>query len=68
MVHASSIHAHLGGIRLRILTNCFPMCSQWPKVLNASLAEVDPELVDIIEREKNRQYKVKGEQRWDGLP
>jgi glycine hydroxymethyltransferase len=26
-------------------------------VLNAPLAEVDPELHDIIEREKNRQYK-----------
>lgn len=32
--------------------------AQWPKVLNAPLAEVDPELVDIIEKEKNRQYKV----------
>jgi len=29
----------------------------WPKVLNAPLAEVDPELFDIIEKEKNRQYK-----------
>jgi glycine hydroxymethyltransferase len=26
-------------------------------VLNAGLAEVDPELYDIIEHEKNRQYK-----------
>jgi hypothetical protein len=32
---------------------------QWPKVLNASLSEVDPELYDIIEKEKNRQYKVR---------
>jgi hypothetical protein len=31
---------------------------QWPKVINAPLAEVDPELYDIIEHEKNRQYKV----------
>lgn len=31
---------------------------QWPKVLNAGLNEVDPELYDIIEKEKNRQYKV----------
>ena len=31
---------------------------QWPKVLNAPLSEVDPELQDIIEKEKNRQYKV----------
>ena len=30
---------------------------QWPKVLNAPLSEVDPELLDIIEHEKNRQYK-----------
>jgi hypothetical protein len=30
----------------------------WPKLLNASLAEVDPVLVDIIEKEKNRQWKV----------
>ncbi|KAL4422180.1 hypothetical protein ABPG77_006421, partial [Micractinium sp. CCAP 211/92] len=29
----------------------------WPKVLNAPLVEVDPELLDIIEHEKNRQYK-----------
>lgn len=29
----------------------------WPKVLNAPLAEVDPELYDIIEKEKNRQCK-----------
>ena len=33
----------------------------WPKLLNASLAEVDPVLVDIIEKEKNRQWKVKEE-------
>lgn len=33
------------------------MFVQWPKVLNAGLAEVDPELYDIIEHEKNRQYK-----------
>jgi glycine hydroxymethyltransferase len=26
-------------------------------VLNTGLAEVDPELYDIIEHEKNRQYK-----------
>lgn len=29
----------------------------WPKVLNAPLAEVDPELLDIIEHEKHRQWK-----------
>ncbi|EFN51000.1 serine hydroxymethyltransferase [Chlorella variabilis] len=29
----------------------------WPRVLNSGLAEVDPELYDIIEHEKNRQYK-----------
>jgi glycine hydroxymethyltransferase len=29
----------------------------WPKRLNAPLSEVDPELVDIIEKEKNRQWK-----------
>ncbi|KAI8114444.1 hypothetical protein M9434_002568 [Picochlorum sp. BPE23] len=29
----------------------------WPKVLNQSLEQVDPELYDIIEHEKNRQYK-----------
>ena len=33
--------------------------AQWPKLLNASLEEVDPELYDIIEHEKNRQYKVR---------
>ena len=31
---------------------------QWPQQLNASLEEVDPELFDIIEKEKNRQWKV----------
>jgi hypothetical protein len=36
----------------------FHHTSQWPKVLNAPLANVDPELFDIIEKEKNRQYKV----------
>ena len=35
------------------------MRTQWPKVLNAPLAEVDPELEDIIEHEKNRQWKVR---------
>ncbi|MEW5311249.1 MAG: hypothetical protein WDW38_002981 [Sanguina aurantia] len=30
---------------------------KWPQVLNAPLLDVDPELYDIIEREKNRQYK-----------
>ncbi|GFR45971.1 hypothetical protein Agub_g7443, partial [Astrephomene gubernaculifera] len=29
----------------------------WPKILNAPLSEVDPELLDIIEKEKNRQFK-----------
>ncbi|XP_024390705.1 serine hydroxymethyltransferase 1, mitochondrial [Physcomitrium patens] len=29
----------------------------WPKQLNADISEVDPEIVDIIEHEKNRQYK-----------
>lgn len=29
----------------------------WPRFLNAPLSEVDPALVDIIEREKNRQWK-----------
>jgi glycine hydroxymethyltransferase len=43
--------------RPRIVT-CFEnVAVQWPKVLNASLSEVDPELYDIIEHEKNRQYK-----------
>jgi hypothetical protein len=32
---------------------------QWPQLLNKSLEEVDPELFDIIEHEKNRQYKVR---------
>lgn len=29
----------------------------WPRLLNAPLSEVDPTLVDIIEKEKNRQWK-----------
>ena len=35
-----------------------PFALQWPQQLNASLEEVDPDLYDIIEKEKNRQYKV----------
>jgi hypothetical protein len=36
------------------------MCAlQWPKLLNAPLSEVDPELEDIIEHEKNRQWKAR---------
>lgn len=34
------------------------MSLQWPRQLNAPLAEVDPQLYDIIEKEKNRQFKV----------
>ena len=30
---------------------------QWPRTLNESLGDVDPELYDIIEKEKNRQWK-----------
>ena len=29
----------------------------WPQILNKPLQEVDPELADIIEKEKNRQWK-----------
>lgn len=36
-----------------------PSRLQWPKQLNKGLEEVDPELYDIIEHEKNRQYKVR---------
>ena len=34
------------------------VCGQWPKMCNAPLSEVDPQLYDIIEKEKNRQWKV----------
>lgn len=34
------------------------MCLQWPKQLNAPLEVVDPEIADIIELEKARQWKV----------
>lgn len=37
-----------------------PASLQWPQQLNAGLEEVDPELFDIIEKEKNRQWKVRG--------
>ena len=42
---------------MRSLT-VFLLGLQWPKLLNAPLSEVDPELEDIIEHEKNRQWKV----------
>merc|ERR1712230_15638 len=29
----------------------------WPEACNKSLAEMDPEMADIIEREKSRQWK-----------
>mmetsp|Transcript_32180 Transcript_32180/g.44634 ORF Transcript_32180/g.44634 Transcript_32180/m.44634 type:complete len:522 (+) Transcript_32180:111-1676(+) len=29
----------------------------WPKVCNQSLEEIDPEMYDIVEKEKNRQWK-----------
>lgn len=32
--------------------------NQWPKQLNSDISEVDEEIVDIIEHEKNRQWKV----------
>ncbi|KAK9838173.1 hypothetical protein WJX81_006582 [Elliptochloris bilobata] len=38
------------------LTDAHPTVT-WPKLLNAPLAEVDPEVTDIIEKEKNRQWK-----------
>lgn len=44
--------------RSRQLTSRCWMSLQWPKVLNAPLEQVDPELFDIIEHEKNRQFKV----------
>jgi len=37
------------------------MCNavqQWPKQLNTDISEIDPEIVYIIERQKNRQWKV----------
>lgn len=39
---------------------CLLLVVQWPRVLNAPLEQVDPELYDIIEHEKNRQWKVWG--------
>ena len=41
-----------------VLLTAKPFALQWPQQLNASLEEVDPDLYDIIEKEKNRQYKV----------
>lgn len=41
-----------------LLPTAEPFALQWPQQLNASLEEVDPDLYDIIEKEKNRQYKV----------
>ena len=35
--------------------NVLSRCAQWATELNKSLAEVDPELCDVIEREKRRQ-------------
>lgn len=44
-------------LRLYLIGNCGKI-GQWPKQLNAPLEEVDPEIADIIEHEKARQWKV----------
>ncbi|PPR82976.1 hypothetical protein GOBAR_AA37736 [Gossypium barbadense] len=38
-------------------SHCYMLCLQWPKQLNAPLEVVDPEIADIIELEKARQWK-----------
>eukprot|EP00955_Chlamydomonas_euryale_P042790 352421-Chlamydomonas_euryale.AAC.71 len=38
---------------------CCMCVSQWPKTLNKSLLEIDPDLTEIIEKEKNRQLKAR---------
>lgn len=49
------------GLLCRTFSGCLDTCQllQWPQLLNKGLKEVDPELYDIIEHEKNRQYKVR---------
>lgn len=41
-----------------LLISCSQHWRQWTKQLNAPLEEVDPEIADIIEHEKVRQWKV----------
>lgn len=43
---------------LYVLFNIEKCKLQWPKQLNAPLEVVDPEIADIIEHEKARQWKV----------
>lgn len=45
-------------IRFFFIIILFVCWMQWPKQLNAPLEEVDPEIADIIEHEKARQWKV----------
>jgi len=39
------------------ISSAAPNTEKWAKQLNASLKDTDPEMFDIIEHEKNRQYK-----------
>lgn len=43
-----------------MLTDAIISSEQWVKQLNADISELDPEINDIIEHEKNRQWKVRG--------
>lgn len=45
---------------LVLLTDAIVSWEQWVKQLNADITELDPEISDIIEHEKNRQWKVWG--------
>ncbi|KAK4359168.1 hypothetical protein RND71_021397 [Anisodus tanguticus] len=49
--HASSIKL------LHPLSNASSLCYMWIKQLNAPLEDIDPEIADIIELEKARQWK-----------
>lgn len=44
-----------------LLTDAIISSEQWVKQLNADISELDPEISDIIEHEKNRQWKVWGD-------
>lgn len=55
--HSSSAAGSNADAYARLASNPATKHVTWPRFLNAPLSEVDPALVDIIEREKNRQWK-----------
>lgn len=63
LIEQGILYVHLCSLHwpscLHVRVTFATLCMQWPQLLNKGLEEVDPELFDIIEHEKCRQYKVR---------